>query len=171
MTTGDPRAENVFVKDVEDTYAHLLTRVAASKAEEASAGQEQIQLVPENPSQSISFNVPSGPPPENLVLEGPETEDMDVEEVRKALQMRWDVFEGFSNELKEALKGGSLKDVNKILGSMPVESAEEVVRLLDVGGILSFAEGGIRDETGKTRMDEEGNNEGAGDGEDEMEVE
>ena len=38
-----------------------------------------------------------------------------------------------------------------------VEEAEEVVRLLDVAGILNFSEGGIRDETGKGEdADDEG---------------
>jgi hypothetical protein len=58
-------------------------------------GREQIQLVPSGEGTTISFNVPEGPPPEHLVLEGPGTEDMDIGEVRKALQMRWDVFCGF----------------------------------------------------------------------------
>jgi cell division cycle protein 37 len=150
MVIGDKRAQSVFVKDVEDTYTHLCTRVLASTADASSNGHaEQIQLVPENPSQTISFNVPDGPPPEHITLEGPGTEDMDVEEVRKALQMRWDVFEGFSEEMQAALKSGGLDKVNTCLGNMSVEEAEDVVRLLDVGGILSFAEGGIRDETGK----------------------
>lgn len=154
MVSGDKRAEVVFVKDVEDTYSHLVTRVLASQQESEGAGVEQIQLVPENPSQTISFNVPDGPPPENITLEGPGTEDLDIEEVKKALQLRWDVFEGFSKELQEALKDGKLDGVNKVLGSMSVDTAEEVVRLLDVGGILSFAEGGIRDETGQGGDDE-----------------
>jgi len=156
MVIGDKRAHEVFVKDVGDTYSHLVTRVLASKAEASKVpgGTEQIQLVPENPSQTISFNVPDGPPPENITLEGPGTEDMDVEEVRKALQLRWDVFDGFSEDLKEALKNGKLDGVNKCLGDMSVEEAEEIVRLLDVGGILSFAEGGIRDETGNGDEDD-----------------
>jgi cell division cycle protein 37 len=157
MVSGDKRAQVVFVKDVEDTYAHLVTRVLASQTEASNVpgGAEQIQLVPENPTQTITFNVPDGPPPENITLEGPGTEDMDVEEVRKALQMRWDVFNGFSEGLKAALTSGKLDGVNKCLGDMSVEEAEEVVRLLDIGGILSFAEGGIRDETGKGEEDEE----------------
>jgi cell division cycle protein 37 len=154
MVSGDKRASVVFVKDVEDTYNHLITRVKASQ-EAPPGGAEQIQLVPENPSQTISFNVPDGPPPENITLEGPGTEEMDIEEVRKALQMRWDVFDGFSDDLKEALKGGKLDAVNKCLGDMSVDEAEEVVRLLDIGGILSFAEGGIRDETGKDGEEDE----------------
>lgn len=154
MVTGDKRAQMVFVKDVEDTYSHLVTRVLASQSE-VPGGTEQIQLVPENPSQTISFNVPDGPPPDNITLEGPGTEGMDVEEVKKALQMRWDVFDGFSEELKAGLRSGKLDKVNKCLGNMSVEEAEEVVRLLDVGGILSFAEGGIRDETEKAGEDDE----------------
>ncbi|KDQ62490.1 hypothetical protein JAAARDRAFT_30390 [Jaapia argillacea MUCL 33604] len=150
MISGDHRAEGVFRKDVEDTYRHLVERVIKTKEAEANApGVEQIQLVPENPTTSITFNVPDGPPPSDLRLEGPGTENLDVEEVRKALQMRWDVFESFSEELKDALKANSLDAVNKVLGGMKVEEAEQVVELLDVGGILNFAEGGIRDETGK----------------------
>lgn len=150
MVMGDPRAQGTFTKDVEDTYSHLVTRVLAAQqsSEDAPGGVEQIQLVPENPSQTISFNVPDGPPPENITLEGPGTEGLDLEEVKKALQLRWDVFDGFSEDLKEALKEGTLDGVNKVLGNMSVDEAEEVVKLLDMGGILSFAEGGIRDETG-----------------------
>lgn len=148
MIAGDKRAVSVFVDDVEKTYAHLVTRVTASQAE-SLAQAEQIQLVPENPDQTISFNVPEGPPPENLVLEGPGTEDLDIDQVRRVLQLRWDVFQGFSEELQNALREGSLESVNKVLGAMPVSEAESIVSSLDMGGILNFAEGGVRDETGK----------------------
>ncbi|EIN12685.1 hsp90-like protein [Punctularia strigosozonata HHB-11173 SS5] len=148
MMSNDKRAEVVFVKDVEDTYAHLVERVRISKEEEASQnGVEQIQLVAENPDTQITFNVPDGPPPDNLVLEGPGTEDMDVEDVRRALQMRWDVFQAFDDNMKKALRSGKLEAVNKILAGMKVEDAEQVVQALDMAGILNFAEGGIRDET------------------------
>lgn len=147
MVGGDKRAIKVFEDDVESTYKHIVTRSKIAKEEE-SQGREQIQLVPENPSQSIGFNVPDGPPPENLVLEGPGTEDMDVEEVRKALQFRWDVFQGFSPALQEALRSGGLDVVNEVLGKMEVPEAEGIVNSLDLAGILSFADGGIRDETG-----------------------
>lgn len=147
MVTGDKRAIKVFEDDVENTYQHIVTRSKIAKEEE-SQGREQIQLVPENPSQSISFNVPDGPPPENLILEGPGTEDMDVEEVRKALQFRWDVFSGFSPALQKALRSEGLPGVNEVLGKMEVPEAEAVVRSLDLSGILNFADGEIRDETG-----------------------
>ena len=58
--------------------SHVLEIAKKEEAEAASPG-EQIQLVAENPDTVISFNVPDGPPPENLVLEGPGTEGMDVE--------------------------------------------------------------------------------------------
>ena len=152
MVGGDKRALKVFEDDVENTYQHIVTRSKIAKEEE-SQGREQIQLVPENPSQSISFNVPDGPPPENLILEGPGTEDIDVEEVRKALQFRWDVFQGFSPALQEALKSGGLDGVNQVLGKMEVPEAEAIVNSLDVAGILSFADGGIRDETGNKKSE------------------
>ena len=146
MIASDSRAEPVFINDMESTYKHLVERVKISQEEE-SIGKEQIQLVPENPNQTISFNVPDGPPPEDLLLEGPGTEKLDVNEVRKALQFRWDVFEGFPVDFQEALKTGELDAVNKVLGDMEVSAAESIVQQLDMAGILSFAEGGIRDET------------------------
>ncbi|KAI0769900.1 Cdc37 N terminal kinase binding-domain-containing protein [Fomes fomentarius] len=165
MISGDQRATGVFEKDVHDTYAHLVERVRVSKAEEQAAGGEQIQLVPENPETSISFNVPEGPPPEHLELEGAGFENVTVEEVRKALQMRWDVFTNFEPRLQEALKSQSLDEVNKVLGSKKVEEAEEIVRLLDVAGILNFSEGGIRDETGRAAdADDEDDGEDGEDG-------
>ncbi|KAF9242506.1 Cdc37 N terminal kinase binding-domain-containing protein [Melanogaster broomeanus] len=137
MIAGDKRAIPIFIKDVEDTYAHLITRAAAAEASDT------------NPNSTITFNVPDGPPPDDLVLEGPGTEDMDVEEVRKALMMRWTVFQGFSDKLKDALKDGTLEKINKVLADMEVAEAEDVVSKLDLAGIMSFAEGGIRDETGR----------------------
>ncbi|KAF8631701.1 hypothetical protein AX15_002249 [Amanita polypyramis BW_CC] len=148
MIQGDPRPKHVFENDVENTYKHLEERVKIN-LEEALEPQEQIQLVAEGGDQGITFNVPDGPPPEDLRLEGPGTEDLDIEEVRKALQLRWDVFCGFPEELQEALKSGELTAVNKVLASLDVPTAEEVVRSLDMAGILSFAEEGIRDETGR----------------------
>lgn len=149
--SGDPRASIVFEKDVEDTYNHLCERVRISKAEEdaVAAGTEQIQLVPENPDHTITFNVPDGPPPENIQLEGEELRDVDPEAVRKALQMRWNVFQSFKPELRAALESQSLERVNKVLGSMKVIDAEEIVKMLDLAGILNFSEHGVRDGTGQ----------------------
>lgn len=148
MIAQDTRAIKVFTEDVEKTYKHLEMRVKTTKEEEPEP-REQIQLVPEGENQDITFNVPDGPPPADLRLEGPGTEDMDIEQVRKALQFRWDVFSGFPEEMQEALKSGELVKVNEVLANLEVLEAEQIVQSLDMAGILSFAEGGIRDETGK----------------------
>lgn len=146
MISDEKKAQLVFLNDVEGTYDHIAKRVIATAAEEAE--HETIQLMQEDPSKPITFNVPDGPPPEDLRLEGPGTENMDIEEVRKALQLRWDVFESFSDTMKEALKSGSLDNVNKVLGEMKVEDAEEVVKLLEVGGIMNLSDSGnVRDMT------------------------
>jgi cell division cycle protein 37 len=158
MIAGNQQALKVFEDDVNSTYAMIRKRAAANKEEQekmkAQGGVEQIQLVAEDPSTVITFDVPDGPPPADLRLApGPETEGLDVEEVRKALQARWDIFEGFDPKLKKALESNKLDNVNKVLGKMTVEEAERVVELLQIAGILQFAEGGIRDETGKGPQD------------------
>ncbi|KAG5219655.1 hsp90 co-chaperone Cdc [Salix suchowensis] len=137
MIAGDKRAIRVFVDDVETTYNHLKSRVQTLREEEAqsSEGKEQIQLVAENSDTVISFNVPEGPAPDEITLEGPGTEGLDVEEA--------------------ALKEGTLEGVNKVLAEMDVPEAENIVSQLDMAGILSFAEGGIRDETGKDKKFDE----------------
>ena len=150
MISGDARARGVFEQDVEKTYGHLVQRVKAAEEEETEeGGRETIQLVPQDANQTISFNVPDGPPPENLVLEGPGTEEWDVEEVRKMLQYRWDVYSSFPVAFQEALKTDKLEEVNKVLGDMEVPEAEQIVEDLQEAGIMSFAEGGVIDQTGK----------------------
>jgi cell division cycle protein 37 len=147
MATDEKRAQRVFLKDVEDTYAHLASRVAAI-IEEEDIERSTILLMPEDPSKPTTFNVPDGPPPEDIRLEGPGTENMDVEEVRKALEMRWNVFQSFDPKFQEALKVGTLDAVNTTLAEMDVAEAEEVVRLIQMAGILSVSDGGrVRDMT------------------------
>jgi len=158
MLTDPKRAQPVFIKDVEDTYTHLAHRVKASLEEEEAYpnGRETIQLMQEDPTKPISFNVPDGPPPAEIRLEGPGTEDLDIEEVRRALQTRWEVFQSFPDELQEALKIGTLEAVNKVLGDMKVEDAEEVVKLIEAVGILSLSDGGkVRDLTNPEDADDE----------------
>jgi cell division cycle protein 37 len=150
MITGDVRAKTVFEQDVEKTYALLVERVRISEQETAAeSGRETIQLVPQSEDQVITFNVPDGPPPENLVLEGPGTEELDVEEVRNMLQFRWEAFEAFPHDFQEALKTNKLEEVNKVLGELEVDDAEKIVEALQAAGIMSFAGDGIVDQTGK----------------------
>jgi len=145
MIAGDKRAEAVFMDDVEKTYAHLAQRVKISQEEAKKGGRETIMLASENEG-DITFNVPAGPPPDELVL-GEGMEGMDIEEVRKALQFRWEIFEALPENLKTALQTEELVEVNKVLGEMEVDEAEEILQRLDMAGIIPFSESGVRDET------------------------
>jgi len=145
---GHTMALTVFTKDVEDTYNLLSKRVEASK-EDMNKERETIQLVPAEEGQTITFDVPDGPPPTELQLSD-DLKEYNVEQVREALQERWDIFMSFKPKLRKALKNGSLDEVNKALGTMDVGEAETVVNLLHRTGILNFADNGqVRDMTGR----------------------
>lgn len=153
MAAGGENVRASFRKDVEDAYGHIVKHAEIAKQEAVARGEELIQLVlAGDPGTSVSFNVPDGPPPEHLVLEGPGIEGMDDEE---ALQMRWDIFCGLPEDLQEALKANDLAAVNKVLKNMPVSIAENVVDALDRGGILIFSEEGVRDDTGQIFWDDD----------------
>ncbi|GAA5901116.1 Hsp90 co-chaperone CDC37 [Sporobolomyces salmoneus] len=160
MTGQNPQALRMFLEDVAKTSSRIIERskvVAAeqkaSKAAEAGGaeGVEQIQLVPASENQVITFEVPDGPPPENLEITGEGSEDLDPEMVKQFLQKRWDIFESFPKNLKKALGEKSLEKVNKVLGKMSVEDAEEVVGQLQEAGILSFETNEIVDQTGQDK--------------------
>ncbi|GAA5887787.1 hypothetical protein JCM5296_001766 [Sporobolomyces johnsonii] len=154
MTAQNPAALRVFLEDVAKTSTRIIERakvVAAERAaKQASSGEgvEQIQLVPSSPNQTITFEVPDGPPPEKLEITGEGADNLDPEMVREFLQKRWDIFDAFPKGLKKALEEKSLEKVNKVLGKMSVEDAEEVVGQLQEAGILSFETNEIVDQTG-----------------------
>ncbi|PWN53302.1 hypothetical protein IE53DRAFT_373099 [Violaceomyces palustris] len=151
MTQGDGRASIVFLNDVLSTYARISERSAILSQEKSDKpeGEEQIQLVAEDPNTTITFEIPDGPAPENIELEGEGSENMDVEKVKDFLNRRWAIFNSFDEDLKQALATKELDKVNQVLGKMNVEAAEEVVGKLDEAGILNFSSSEIRDETGK----------------------
>jgi cell division cycle protein 37 len=135
----------MFNEDFASTYDRIARRTVEMMAEESE--KEQIQLVAEDPSMTISFNLPDGPPPADLRLEGEGTEEMDIEAVRAFLQRKWEIFQSFNPELQTALRTEQLDEVNKVLARMKVAQAEEVVELMQEGGMLSFSERGVRDMT------------------------
>lgn len=160
MTSTDGKAAVVFFNDILSTHARIMERSKVLLAEQqqqssaaggggGKAGEEQIQLVAEDPSTIISFEVPDGPPPEHITLEGEGVESMDVEQVRAFLQKRWDIYQSFSPDFRNALETKELERVNEVLGRMGVEEAEAVVGQLDEAGILSFSSREVRGETGK----------------------
>ncbi|KAH9048894.1 Cdc37 N terminal kinase binding-domain-containing protein [Lactarius hengduanensis] len=138
MAAGGENVRASFRKDVEDAYGYIVKHAEIANQEAVARGKELIQLIAGDPGTGVSFNVPDGPPPEHLVLEGPGIAGMDDEE---ALQIRWDIFCGLPEDLQGALKANDLAAVNKVLKNMP--------------GILIFSEEGIRDDTGRMVWDDD----------------
>ncbi|KLT44051.1 hypothetical protein CC85DRAFT_315833 [Cutaneotrichosporon oleaginosum] len=149
MISRNPKSLKMFADDFARTYGHIERRsVELAKEAEADDGdREQIQLVAEDPNMKIGFNLPDGPPPAELRVEGEGAEELDMEQVRAFLQRKWELFEAFPPALKKALQTEKLDEVNKVLGSMSVAEAEDVVEKLQEGGMLSFSEKGVRDMT------------------------
>ncbi|KAI5928540.1 hypothetical protein F4810DRAFT_9356 [Camillea tinctor] len=125
ITTKGHQAQDVFYKDVQDTYFRIKNRASEINAQRAAGGNkgedvEQIQLHAVEPGTEIKITIP----PEN-------SED---EEGKK----RRAIFESFKPEMRKALESGSLDKVNEVLGKMKVPDAEELVGLLDEAGVLSL---------------------------------
>lgn len=149
MITHNPQSLEMFKQDFARTYTHIEKRSKelAAAAEAETGEREQIQLVASDPDMKIGFNLPDGPPPADLRIEGEGAEELDMEQVRAFLQHKWELFEAFPDNLKTALRTESLEEVNKVLGRMKVAEAEEVVEKMQEGGMLSFSESGVRDMT------------------------
>ncbi|KAL2141113.1 hypothetical protein VTI28DRAFT_2803 [Corynascus sepedonium] len=130
ITTPGHQAQEVFHKDVQDTYARIRTRareIVLQRAKDAAEGKgqegvEQIQLHAVEPGTVINIRIPE--------------ENAADEETRRGRE----IFESFSDDMKKALQTGKLDEVNKVLGEMKVEEAEEVVGKLGEAGILSLEE-------------------------------
>jgi cell division cycle protein 37 len=148
MITKNPKSLKMFADDFTRTYGHVERR-SRELAEEAAndKGVEVIQLVSEDPSVKIGFNIPDGPPPAELRIEGEGADELDMDQVRAFLNRKWEIFEGFPQDLQKALQSEELDAVNKVLGDMKVSEAENVVELMQEGGMLSFSEDGVRDMT------------------------
>jgi len=148
MTNTDGKAAVVFLSDVLSTYTRIAQRakVLREQQQENGEGTEQIQLMAQDPGTVISFEIPDGPPPEEIRLEGEGTEHLDPNQVREWLQRRWDIYMSFDEDFREALASKSLDKVNEVLGRMPVAKAEVIVQDLDRAGILNFSSTEIRDE-------------------------
>ena len=115
ITTKGHQAQKVFFDDVRDTFQKIKYRAKeiekqrAQEEAEGSGGVEQIQLHAVDPGTTINIKIP------------PETSE-NPEEI-KARKL----FTAFPPGLQRALESGSLDEVNKVLGKMSVEEAEEVV--------------------------------------------
>lgn len=126
ITTRGHQAQEVFNKDITETFSKIWTRarqiVAERANEEASGGVEQIQLHAVEPGTVININVPTA-----------DSEDPEEKRARE-------IYDGFAPDMKAALESGSLDKVNKVLGNMKVPEAEELVNLFGEAGVLSLEE-------------------------------
>ncbi|KAF2743287.1 hypothetical protein M011DRAFT_471446 [Sporormia fimetaria CBS 119925] len=149
ITTKDHQARKMFLDDVDNTYARIRTRAAEilkERAEnpESGEGVEQIQLHAVDPNTTINIVVP------------PKTSNAEDPEQRAAEEQARQIFENFPPGLQRALESGKLDEVNKVLGKMSVEEAEEIVEKLGQGGMLSLEQGVIdaTTEEGRKAMEE-----------------
>ncbi|KAI1437670.1 Cdc37 N terminal kinase binding-domain-containing protein [Xylaria sp. CBS 124048] len=125
ITTKGHQAQEVFYKDVQDTYFRIKNRAAeinAQRAENKSGDMEQIQLHAVQPGTEIKIQIPP------VVGEGEEGKH------------EREIFESFAPDMQKALESGSLDKVNEVLGKMKVPEAEEVVNLLSEANILTLEE-------------------------------
>ncbi|KAF8857179.1 hypothetical protein BDZ45DRAFT_674973 [Acephala macrosclerotiorum] len=128
ITTPGHNAQKVFFDDVNATFARIRTRAKEIEKQrlqeeaEGAGGVEQIQLHAVDPSTTINIKIP------------PVTSE-DPEEIKAR-----ELFNAFPPGLQRALESGSLDEVNKVLGKMSVEEAEEIVGQLGEGGMLSLEE-------------------------------
>ncbi|KAF3003311.1 hsp90 co-chaperone Cdc37 [Neopestalotiopsis sp. 37M] len=126
ITTKGHNAQDVFFKDVQDTYMRIKNRCREINAERAAGGndeeREQIQLHAVEPGTVINIKVPS----EN-------SEDPEEKRCRE-------IFDSFKPDVKKALETGSLDKVNEVLGKMKIAEAEALVGLLGEANVLSLEE-------------------------------
>ncbi|EGD90168.2 hypothetical protein H112_02641 [Trichophyton rubrum D6] len=125
ITTEDHRAGVMFRDDVNDTYNRIKTR-AKELAKSSAEGQseiEQIQLHAVDPSTKLNISIPPADSKDEAHVAARE------------------IFNRFPPDLQKALESESLDEVNKVLGKMRVEEAEDVVEKLGESGILTVEQG------------------------------
>lgn len=121
-TTGH-QAQKVFHDDVHQTYSRIRERAKEITSERETGIQdvEQIQLQALDPNSAININIPA------------------LDSVDPGVNASRQVFESFPPGLRRALECGSLDEVNKVLGKMSVEEAEEIVGQLGEVVILHLS--------------------------------
>ncbi|CAI2174958.1 17088_t:CDS:2, partial [Funneliformis geosporum] len=126
-------ARDVFMKDVNDTYDRIRERCQIMAAEKTQKPQpakqvEQIQIEVTDPNMSLNVRVPDENAPDE---EG---------------KSRYQLFKTLPVDFQKALKTGEITKINKVLGDMSVEKAEQVLQICGDADILSI-EPGIIDTT------------------------
>lgn len=113
-------ASQAFLKDVQQTVEHIKKRCKIIEEERSDTleqgGAEQIQLHAVDPDTEISIRVPE---------KGDEG---------------YEIYEQFSPELKKAIDSKSLDEINKYLGDLSIEDAENLIGQFDQCGVLMIEE-------------------------------
>lgn len=137
ITTKDHAANKMFTDDVNNTYAKIRERagvLAQQKKDDLErGGEEQIQLHAVDPGTEITITIP--PPIPTSLAEGSTVPPPTEEEIQARR-----IFESFPPGLQRALESGKLDEVNRVLGKMSVEEAEEIVGQLGEAGMLNLEE-------------------------------
>ncbi|RIA90240.1 hypothetical protein C1645_693751 [Glomus cerebriforme] len=133
ITSPNPQAREVFMKDVNDTYDRIRERCQIMAAEKTQKPQpnkqvEQIQIEVTDPNMSLNVRIP---------------DENSTDEVEKK---SYQLFKTLPVEFQEALKTKDIIKINKVLGEMTVEEAEKVLQICGEADILSI-EPGIIDTT------------------------
>ena len=119
------QARELFEREVAEKYQQIRGMARRDAKQQSATGGggavEQIQLHPAEPNSSIHIQVPPA--------------ESEHEEVRKARI----IFEGFTPEMRAALEGGSLDEINKVLRGIAVPEAENMVGFLGEVSLPSFS--------------------------------
>ncbi|CCJ31184.1 unnamed protein product [Pneumocystis jirovecii] len=121
VTSANHAAHKLFNDDVHQTYSRIKVRAAEILLErDTSSPVEQIQLHAVDPNTKITISIPP-----------PSSDDPDT-------QMARQIFDSFSPDLQAALYSGQLDNINKVLASVPLQQAENIVNDLKLAGLLSI---------------------------------
>lgn len=158
VSVAGSQGEKVFLDDVASTYQRIAQRSLVLKDEQGteSSGQgvAQIQLQATDPGSTISFEIPQPPPasPREIQVQledGSLATSEQQEEAFEYFTSRWQVWQSFPPSFRQALETKNLEIINKVLGKMDVEQAEDIVNQLSQFGILNMEEG-VRDMTNQS---------------------
>lgn len=115
MSDKNHPARKAFDEDVNKTFSHIKNRCKVIQEEEnQSQGVETIQLKSLDPNSELIVNIP----------------ETDSAEFSHFLEI--------PKEMQDALKTGSLDNVNEVFGTFPVEKAESILELFEKSGVIQI---------------------------------
>ncbi|KAI8374382.1 uncharacterized protein BYT42DRAFT_576167 [Radiomyces spectabilis] len=125
MHDTNGQARRMLFTDVEDTYKLLKSRCKVLQEEQAQQGEETIQLQPMNEGSQLTVRIPD---PSN--------------EEEKGV---FEVYQALPEKFRKALETGDIEEINKVLATMAVPDAEQVVQVCSEYGFLDV-DGQVLDE-------------------------